>query len=109
MFEQKKKSKFDNFILGFLSGLIVAIGVTSIIIYSNSNTLSVWEHYTHLFDSNEVGSIIKPSVLMSLKGGAIAIMPLFYLYLNKKMMKAVKGLIATAAIIGLLIVWGVFF
>lgn len=105
----KANSKLDNFIFGLLSGLIVAISITSIIIYTNSNNLSVWDHYMHLFDSNEVGSIIKPSVLMSLKGGAIAVMPLFYLFLNKKMMKAVKGLIATAAIIGLIIVWGTFF
>jgi len=109
MFKFKENSKLDNFVFGFLSGLIVAITITSIIIYANSKNISVWEHYIHLFDSNEIGSIIKPSVLMSLKGGAIAVMPLFYLFLNKKMMKAVKGLIATTAIIGLVIVWGVFF
>lgn len=109
MLKFKENSSLDNFIFGLLSGLFVAISVTSIIIYANSENLSVWDHYLHLFDSNSVGSIIKPSVLMSLKGGAIAVMPLFYLFLNKKMMKAVKGLIACAAIIGLLIAWGVFF
>ena len=109
MIEQKNKSKLDNFLFGFLSGLILAVGVTSLIIYVNSNNLTVLEYYSHLFDRNKVGYIIKSSVLMSLKGGAIAVMPLFYLFLNKRMMNAVKGLVTVVAIIGLFIVWGIFF
>ena len=109
MLNFNKKSKLNNEFFGVISGLFVSLTITSIIIYANSKNISVWEHYIHLFDSNDIGSIIRPSVLMSLKGGAIAVMPIFYLFLNKKMMRAVKGLIGVVAVIGILIVWGIFF
>ncbi len=108
MLKFKENSKLDKFIFGVFSGLIVSLLITSIIIYANSKNFTVWEHYLHMFDRNDIGKIIRPSVLMSLKGGTIAVMPLFYLFLNKKMMKAVKGLITVVAFIGIFIVWGIF-
>lgn len=109
MLKFEQNSKLDNFTFGVFSGLIVSLLVTSIIIYANSKNFTVLEHYIHVFDNDDVGKIIRPSVLLSLKGGAISVMPLFYLFLNKKMMKAVKGLIAAVAFIGIFIVLGVFF
>jgi len=108
MLNFKQNSIFDNFILGILLGLIVAFIVTSIIINANSVNFSVWEHYLHVFDRDDIGKIIRPSVLSSIKGGAISILPLFYLFINKKMMKTVKGLITVVAFIGIFIVWGIF-
>ncbi len=99
----KANSKLDKFIVGVVAGLIVAFIITTIIINANIKTdqVVVWDFYKHFFKSP-----YKTIVLLSLKGGAIAVLPLFYLFLNKKMMKAVKGLIAVVAVIGLLVVWG---
>jgi len=108
MLKLKQNSILDNYIFGIVLGFIVAFIVTSIIINANSANFSVWEHYRYVFDRNDIGRIIRPSVLLSLKGGAIAVLPLFYLFINKKMMKTVKGLITVVALIGLFIVWGIF-
>ena len=99
----KANSKLDTFIIGVISGLIVAFIITTIIINANIKVedVEVWDFYKHFFETP-----YKTIVLLSLKGGAIGILPLFYLFLNKKMMKAVKGLIAVVAFIGLLVVWG---
>ena len=101
----KANSKLDKFIVGVISGLIVAFIITTIIINANikEGDVSIWEHYIHFFNI----ALYRSRVLLSLKGGAIAVLPLFYLFLNKKMMKAVKGLIAVVAFIGLLVVWGI--
>ena len=100
----KTNSKLDKFIVGVISGLIVAFIITTIIIIANikAGDLNVWEHYKHFFDM----PYLRSRVLLALKGGAIGVLPLFYLFLNKKMMKSVKGLIAVVAFIGLLVVWG---
>ena len=102
----KANSKLDKFIVGVISGLIAAFIITTIIINANikEGDVSVWEHYRHFFDI----PLLRSRVLLALKGGAIAVLPLFYLFLNKKMMKAVKGLIAVVAFIGLLVVLGIF-
>lgn len=102
-----KKSKFNSISVGLLSGFLIAFIVTSVIIYANSGDYKVIEHYQHFFDKNGIGRLLRARVLMSLKGGAIAVLPLFYLFLNKKMMNAVKGLIAIVAVIGILVVWGI--
>ncbi len=101
----KANSKLDKFIIGIISGLIAAFIITTIIINANikDGDLSIWEHYKHFFDI----AYLRSRVLLALKGGAIGVLPLFYLFLNKKMMKAVKGLIAVVAFIGLLVVWGI--
>ncbi len=101
------KSKLDTFITGVSLGLIVAFIVTTVIIYANASDYNVWEHYKLFFKNNGIGKLLRARVLMSLKGGAIAVLPLFYLFLNYKMMKAVKGLIAVVAVIGILVVWGI--
>jgi hypothetical protein len=45
--------------------------------------------------------------MASIKGGAIANLLTFYLFLNRKMMKAVKGTIGVVIFLALIIVWGV--
>ena len=99
----KANSKFDSYAFGIISGFVVAIIITSIIIISRSGDFGLLDHYIHLFDS----PILRSRVSASLKGGALALLPLFYLFLNKKMYKAVKGLMGVAIFIGLFIVYGV--
>lgn len=104
----KANSKFDSIWFGAVSGLIVAIIITSIIIAANSGDYPVWDHYKHFFDSDGISSILRARVLLSVKGGAIAVLPLFYLFLNKKMYKSVKGLLGTVVFLGILVVYGYF-
>jgi len=101
----KQNSKLDNFFVGVLFGLIVAFIITTIIINANIKEpdLTVWDHYKYFFKN----PLSRSRVLLSLKGGAIGVLPLFYLFLNKKMMKAVKGLVAVVALIGIIVVWGI--
>jgi len=102
----EKKSKYDKVWIGIVSGLITASLVTLVIISANAKDYSVAEHFKHLFDDEEFSAMLRSRVLLSLKGGAIGIMPLFYLFLNKKMYRSVKGLIGVAALIFLIIVAG---
>ena len=104
----KANSKFDSIWFGIISGLIVAFVITSIIIAANSKNLSVWDHYRYFFDSDLNSSILRAGVLLSLKGGAISILPLFYLFLNKNMYKSVKGLLGLVIFLGILVVSGYF-
>ncbi|MCD4794199.1 MAG: hypothetical protein K8R54_13260 [Bacteroidales bacterium] len=104
----KANSKLDSFWFGAVSGLIVAILITSIIISVNSGDYPVWDHYKHFFDSDDISSILRARVLLSVKGGAIAVLPLFYLFLNKNMYKAIKGLIGIVVSLGILVVYGFF-
>ncbi|MCF6365120.1 MAG: hypothetical protein L3J35_02850 [Bacteroidales bacterium] len=101
----KQNSNLDNFFVGIISGLIAAFIITTIIVHANIKEpdLTVWDHYKGFFKN----PFFKSRILLSLKGGAIGVLPLFYLFLNKKMMKAVKGLIAVVALIGILVVWGI--
>jgi len=101
-----KKSKYDKIWIGIVSGLITASLVTLIVIAANAKDYTVLEHFKHLFDNEEFSPMLRSRVLLSLKGGAIGIMPLFYLFLNKKMYRSVKGLIGVAAFIFLIIVAG---
>jgi len=105
----EKKSKYDKIWIGIVSGLITAISVTLIVISANAQDYSISEHFKYVFINDEIGAILRSRVLLSLKGGAIGIMPLFYLFLNKKMYKAVKGLIGVAAFIFLIIAAGAIF
>ncbi len=102
----EKKSKFDKFWVGMLSGITVAAAVTVIVIYANTGDYTVAEHFRYFFDEDEFSLILRSRVLLSLKGGAIGVMPLFYLFLNKKWYSAVKGLIGAAVLIFLIIVAG---
>ena len=104
----KANSKFDSILFGAFSGLIVAVLITSIIIGANSGDFPVWDHYKHFFDSDDISSILRSRVLLSVKGGAIAVLPLFYLFLNKNMFKAVRGLIGIVVLLGILVVYGLF-
>ncbi len=104
MFE--KKSKYDKIWVGVAGGLIAAVSVTLIIIYANSQDYTVADHLKFLFGNDEISAILRSRVLLSLKGGAIGIMPLFYIFLKKNRYNAVKGLIGVAAFIFLIIVAG---
>jgi|GEM_PF-2871512 hypothetical protein len=100
-------SKRNALYIGILSGLVVVFIITSIIIQANikEDGLNVWDHYIHFFDS----PIARTRVLLSLTGGAIGLLPVFYFFLNKKMMKSVRGVIIILVIAGLMIAWGKFF
>ncbi len=102
----EKKSKLDKFWIGTLSGITVAAVVTVIVIYVNAKDYTVADHFIYFFDKDEFSVILRSRVLLSLKGGAIGVMPLFYLFLNKKWYSAVKGLIGAAILIFLIIVAG---
>ena len=101
-------SKFDSYWFGFLSGLILAITVTSVIIIANSGDYTLWDHYKNFFNSDGISSLLRSRVLLSVKGGAIAILPLFYLFINKKMYRAVRSLIGIVALFGILMIYGYF-
>lgn len=103
----KANSKLDTVYFGIIISLIVAFLVTSIIISSRTEDLALFEYYKHFFDSDHQGKVIRAAVLASMKGGAIANLFVFYLFLNRKMMKAVKGTIGVVVVMGLFIVWGV--
>jgi len=104
--EFEKKTKYDKIWIGIVSGLITASLVTLIVISANTKDYSTTEHFKHLFDKEEFSAMLRSRVLLSLKGGAIGIMPLFYLFLNRKMYRSVRGLIGVAALIFLIIVAG---
>ncbi len=102
----EKKSKYDKVWIGIVSGLITASLITLVVIYANAKDYTVAEHFKYLFNDEEFSAMLRSRVLLSLKGGAIGIMPLFYLFLNKKLYRSVKGLIGVAALIFLIIVAG---
>jgi hypothetical protein len=102
----EKHSKYDKIWIGLVSGLIIATLVTLIVILANAKDYTIAEHFKYLFNDDEFGALLRSRVLLSLKGGALGIMPLFYLFLNKKMYRSVKGVIIVAAFIFLIIVAG---
>lgn len=102
----KANSKFDSIWFGIISGIIIVLLITSLIIYVNSEDYSVWDHYKYFFDSDDFSILLRARVLLSIKGGAIAVLPVFYLFINKKMYKAVKGLMGVVALLAILAVYG---
>ncbi len=104
-----KQSKYDKIWIGIISGLLISAVVTLIIIFANAKDYGVGEHFKQIFKHDEFSALLRSRVLLSLKGGAIGIMPLFYLFLNKKMYRAVRGVIIVAAFIFLVIVAGSLF
>ncbi len=105
----EKKSKYDKIWVGIVSGFITASVISLIVIAANAKDYTTIEHFKYFFGDNEFSPILRSRVFLSLKGGAIGVMPLFYLFLNKKMYKAVKGLIGVAAFIFLIIAAGAIF
>ncbi len=101
-------SSFNSIWFGFLTGIILIFIVTSIIIIANSKDFSLWYHYANFFERSDFGGLIRTRVLLSIKGGGIATLLLFYLYLNKRMYKSVKGLIFAVIIPVAVMVYGYF-
>jgi hypothetical protein len=101
-------SSLNSIWFGFFTGLLLIFTVTSIIIAANSSDFSIWFHFVHFFDDTEFGDIIRTRVLLSIKGGAIATLLLFYLFLNKKMYKSVRGVIFSVIIPLIIMVYGYF-
>lgn len=105
-------SVFNSYWFGAASGFILAFIVTTIIIAVNAKEYTVWEHYFYFFDKEEITPLLRAqlrsALLLSVKGGGLAVLPLFYLFLNKKMYKAGKGLIGFALFLVLIAVYGWF-
>lgn len=103
----KANSKLDTVYFGIILSLIVAFIVTSIIINSNSETLGLFDYYSHFFDMDNNGKMIRAAVMSAMKGGGLANLFIFFLFLNRKMMRAAKGTMGVVVVLGLIIVWGV--
>ena len=104
----KANTPFDSYWFGAISGLAVVVLITSIIIAANSGDFPVWDHYKYFFDSGDISSILRARVLLSVKGGGLAVLPLFYLFLNKKMYKSVKGLMGIVLLLVFIVIYGYF-
>jgi hypothetical protein len=98
------ESRYNSIWFGLLTGLILIFTVSSIIILANSKDYSLWYHYGNFFSD----ILIRTRVLLSLKGGAISTLTLFYLFLNKKMYSSVRGVIFSVIIPVALVIYGIF-
>ncbi len=103
-----KKKIQDKFLLGLISGLILAILFTVIIISINSEKVPVWDYFTHFFDKGVNAQVLRTGLLVSLKGGILADLPLFFLFLNRKMYRSVKGLMTGVLLLALFFMLGYF-
>jgi len=97
-------SPFNSFWFGAVSGFLVAFLVTTVIIIANSEDYTVFDHYSNFFKS----SLLRARILLSVKGGGLAVLPLFYLFLNKKMYKSVKGLMSIVILLVIIVIYGYF-
>jgi hypothetical protein len=98
------ESTLNSIWFGFTTGIILIFIITSIIIVANSSDYSLWYHYQHFFEDY----LIKTRVLLSIKGGAISTLLMFYLFLNKKMYQSVKGVIFSVIIPVIMMIYGYF-
>ena len=108
----KPDSPLNSWWFGILTGFISALTVTIIIIAAHAKDFTIWEHFKYSVNPSEISPFFKTTirarVLLSIKGGGLAVLPLFYLYLNKKMYKAVKGLMAFVFFLVIIAVYGYF-
>jgi hypothetical protein len=102
------QSPLNSIWFGAVTGIVLIFIITSVIIVANSSDYSLWFHYANFFEDSPFGALIRTRVLLSVKGGAIATLLLFYLFLNKKMYQSVKGVIISVIIPVVVMIYGYF-
>lgn len=93
----REKNKYDNFILGLIAGIIVPLIITVIVIAIQSKGTGFIEYSKKLMSFGLHADILRVTALVDLL--------VFYLFLNKKLYKAVKGVILGVLIVGLYVVY----
>ncbi len=92
----QKKSKYNNMLIGVILGLIIPILVMFLIIAMQSGA-NFQGYYKQLNSLGLTADILRMSIVADLL--------VFYFFLNKKFYNAVKGVIISAVILGLYVVY----
>ncbi len=93
----KKKSKYNNLVIGFITGTLLPVLIAVIVVYIQSKNISFKEYFSKLIQFGLLADILRVTVLTDLI--------LFYVFLNKKFYKSAKGVMLAALVIGFYVIY----
>lgn len=93
----QEKSKYNNLFIGFIGGLVFPIIVMFIIILMRAKGTGFEKYYQLLNSFGLIADMLRMSLISDLL--------IFYYFLNKKYYKSVQGVIISAVILGIYIVY----